>query len=78
MSLIYGVNPVKEAIASNKTINKIYGIKGNNDIYEILKLAQSKGIVTVFADKIKLDKMISEEGQKFKNSQGIISRCKTY
>ena len=78
MSLIYGVNPVKEAIASNKTINKIYGIKGNNDVYEILKLAQSKGIVTVFADKIKLDKMISEEGQKFKNSQGIVASITEY
>lgn len=78
MSLIYGVNPVKEAIASNKTINKIYGIKGNNEVYEILKLAQSKGIVTVFADKIKLDKMISEEGQKFKNSQGIVASITEY
>lgn len=78
MSLIYGINPVKEAINSNKTINKIYGIKGNNEIYEILKEAQSKGIVTVFADKIKLDKMITEEGQKFKNSQGIVASITEY
>lgn len=78
MSLIYGVNPVKEAVSSNKTINKIYGIKGNNEVYDVLKEAQRRGIVTVFADKIKLDKMITEEGQKIKNSQGIVASITEY
>lgn len=78
MSLIYGINPVKEAVNSNKTINKIYGVKGNNEVYEIIKEAQNKGVVTVFADKVKLDKMITEEGQKIKNSQGIVASITEY
>ena len=37
MSLIYGVNPVTEAVASGKTINKIYAQKGNKEIYELVQ-----------------------------------------
>lgn len=73
MGLIYGINPVHEAIVSGKTINKIYGAKGSREVYEILKLAKSKGIVTVEADKIKLDRMITLENEKLKNSQGIVA-----
>ena len=32
MSLIYGINPVTEAIVSGKTINKIYAQKGNKEV----------------------------------------------
>ncbi|MBR6641397.1 MAG: hypothetical protein IKL08_04310, partial [Clostridia bacterium] len=78
MGLIYGVNPVKEAIESGKTINKLYGSKGSKEVYELLKLAKSKGIVTVEADKIKLDKMITTEGEKLKNSQGIVASVTDY
>lgn len=78
MGLIYGINPVKEAIESGKTINKLYGSKGSKEVYELLKLAKSKGIVTVDADKIKLDKMITMDNEKLKNSQGIVASVTDY
>ena len=78
MGLIYGINPVHEAIVAGKTINKLYGSKGSKEVYELLKLAKSKGIVTVEADKIKLDKMITKEGEKLKNSQGIVASVTDY
>lgn len=78
MGLIYGINPVKEAIESGKTINKLYGAKGSKEVYELLKLAKGKGIVTVEADRIKLDKMITTEGEKLKNSQGIVASVTDY
>lgn len=78
MGLIYGINPVHEAIVSGKTINKLYGSKGSKEVYEILKLAKAKGIVTVEADKIKLDKMITGDNEKLKNSQGIVASVTDY
>lgn len=78
MGLIYGINPVHEAIVSGKTINKLYGSKGSKEVYEILKLAKTKGIVTVESDKIKLDKMVTKEGEKLKNSQGIVASVTDY
>lgn len=79
MSLIYGINPVKEAIVSeNKTINKIYFQKGNSEVYEVIKLAKDNRIVVVEADKKKLDFMITEENQKLKNSQGIVASVTDY
>lgn len=78
MGLIYGINPVKEAIESGKTINKLYGTKGSKEVYELLKLAKSKGIVTVESERIKLDKMITTEGERLKNSQGIVASVTDY
>ena len=78
MGLIYGINPVHEAIVSGKTINKLYGSKGSKEVYELLKLAKTKGIVTVESDKIKLDKMVTKEGEKLKNSQGIVASVTDY
>ena len=78
MGLVYGINPVKEAIEAGKTINKLYGSKGSKEVYELLKLAKGKGIVTVEADKIKLDKMITMENEKLKNSQGIVASVTDY
>jgi len=78
MGLIYGVNPVMEAIETGKTINKIYGTKGSKDVYEVLKKAKEKHIVTVEADKIKLDNMITRPGEKLKNSQGIVASITEY
>lgn len=78
MGLIYGINPVKEAIESGKTINKVFGMKGNKEVFELLKIAREKGIVTVDADKIKLDKMITRDNEKLKNSQGIVASVTDY
>ena len=78
MSLIYGVNPVTEAIVSGKTINKIYAQKGNKEVFQIVKKAREKRIVVVESDKQKLDKMITEENEKLKNSQGIVASVTDY
>ncbi|MEG2348055.1 MAG: 23S rRNA (guanosine(2251)-2'-O)-methyltransferase RlmB [Clostridia bacterium] len=73
MGLIYGINPVEEAIISGKTINKIYFAKANKEIYEVISKAKDKKIVVVEADKFKLDKMITQDSEKLKNSQGIVA-----
>lgn len=78
MSLIYGINPVTEAIVSGKTINKIYAQKGNKEVYEVIQKAKEKRIVVVEADKTKLDRMITEENEKLKNSQGIVASVTEY
>ena len=66
--LIYGKNPVLEAINSNTTINKIYIQKNNKELFEIKKLAKDKKVVVIDAEKSKLDKMVDN-----KNSQGIVA-----
>ena len=73
MGLIYGKNPVLEAINSGKTINKIYFANSSKEIYDIIKLAKDKRIVVVESDKKKLDKMVD-----FKNSQGIVASVTEY
>ena len=78
MPLIYGINPVTEAINSGKTINKIYATKGSKEVYEIIKAAKDKKIIVVESDKIKLDRMITEEGEKTKNSQGVVASVTDY
>ncbi len=78
MSLIYGINPVTEAIVSGKTINKIYAQKGNKEVYQVIQKAKDKKIVVVEADKTKLDRMITLENEKLKNSQGIVASVTDY
>ncbi len=78
MSLIYGINPVTEAIVSGKTINKIYVQKGNKEIYDLVKKAKEKRIVVVESEKSKLDRMITEENEKIKNSQGVVASVTEY
>lgn len=68
MGLIYGKNPVTEAILAGTTINKIYVQKGNKELFETIRLARENKIVIVDSDKPKLDKMI-----EYKNSQGIVA-----
>lgn len=78
MGLVYGINPVTEAIVSGKTINKIYAQKGSSEVHDVVMLAKEKRIVTVDADKFKLDRMITIEGEKLKNSQGIVASVTDY
>lgn len=68
MGLIYGKNPVLEAINSGTTINKIYAQTSNKEIDSVIKEALKRKIIVVNTDKQKLDKMIDG-----KNSQGIIA-----
>ncbi len=78
MSLIYGINPVFEAILSGKTINKIYVQKGNKEVSKIAQKAREERIVVVESDKSKLDNMITEKGEKIKNSQGVVASVTEY
>ena len=78
MSLIYGVNPVTEAIVSGKTINKIYIQKGNKEASIIAKKARENRIVVVEAEKSKLDRMITNENETIKNSQGVVASVTDY
>ena len=73
MGLIYGRNPVMEAIVAGKTINKIYVAKGNKELYDLIKQAKEQKIVVVESDKQKLDRMV--EG---KNSQGVVASITDY
>lgn len=73
MGYIYGVNPVMEAISSGKTINKVYVQKGNKEAYKVVELCKENRIVSVFAEKNKLDRMITKEGEKLRNSQGVVA-----
>lgn len=68
MALIYGKNPIIEAINSGITINKIYIQKTSKELSEIYKFAKAKKIVLVETDKSKLDKMCDN-----KNSQGVVA-----
>ena len=78
MSLIYGINPVTEAIVAGKTINKIYAQKGNKEAYKVVLEARAKKIVVVEADRGKLDRMITNDDEKLKNSQGIVASVTEY
>ena len=73
MGVIYGKNPVLEAISSGKTINKIYISKGSKDVYDVIQKAKENKIVVVESDKQKLDKMVDG-----KNSQGIVASVTDY
>ena len=73
MSIIYGKNPVIEAITSGKTINKLYISKGSKDVYDLISLAKEHKIVVVEADKRKLDRMVN-----FQNSQGVVASITDY
>ena len=72
MGLIYGKNPVTEAIVSGKTINKIYVSKTNKELYEIIKLAKSKKIVVIELHCPKVDKKSKEMMVKaIRNNYGM-------
>lgn len=67
--MVEGRNPVTEALKTNENIDKLYVQEGLKDgpVNTIVGLAKSKGILTVFVPKDKLDSM-SETGKH----QGVI------
>lgn len=73
MPIIYGRNPVKELMSSEKTINKIYIQKGLKELADIKKEAINKKIVVVDCDKYKLDKLAEN-----KSHQGIAAAYTEY
>lgn len=73
MSIIYGKNPVFEALNSGKTINKLYIQKNAKDLEDIIDIAKKNNIVTIYSDKAYLDKMV-----EYKNSQGAVASVTDY
>ncbi|MBQ7108746.1 MAG: 23S rRNA (guanosine(2251)-2'-O)-methyltransferase RlmB [Clostridia bacterium] len=68
--IIYGRNPVIEALETNHTMDKILIQDGlrHSQIGYIRNLAKERGIVYQFVDKRKLDKMAEGE-----NHQGVVA-----
>lgn len=68
MADIFGRNPVLEALKSDRTINKIWLLKGEQkgSIKEIVALAKEKKIAIQLVERNKLDKMFPHE-----NHQGV-------
>ncbi len=66
--IIYGRNSVKEALQGDKTIDKLYMLKGEKDyaLSNIFKMAKDRNIFVSYVDKFALDKL-SEKG----NHQGV-------
>lgn len=74
--VIYGRNSVKEALRSNKTVEKLYILKGMEDpamanIYKYTK--NNKSLVISYVDKKVLDKM-ADKG----NHQGVVAIVTDY
>ena len=74
-NLIFGRNPVLEAVASGREIDKIIIKKGGREgsIIPIIKKASQKGIVIQEVDKNRLDKLCEGE-----NHQGIAAFVTDY
>lgn len=66
--LIYGRNPVKEALKSGRNLREIIISKKSSGITEILKLAKEKSVVVKFVDPKKFQNF--EE-----NTQGVVAYC---
>lgn len=68
--ILYGRNPVIEALTSNHTMDKIFLQEGlrHSQIGYIRNLAKERGIVYRFVDKRKLDNMTEGE-----NHQGVVA-----
>lgn len=68
--IIYGRNPIIEALGANHTMDKIFIQEGlrHSQIGLIRNLAKERGISYQFVDKRKLDKMADGE-----NHQGVIA-----
>ena len=68
MGDIFGRNPVMEALKTDRTINKIWVVKGEQkgSIREILALAKEKRVMVQMVDRSKLDAMFPKQ-----NHQGV-------
>ncbi|WP_353893414.1 23S rRNA (guanosine(2251)-2'-O)-methyltransferase RlmB [Proteinivorax hydrogeniformans] len=64
---VFGKNSVKELLQTDRSINKLFLVKGFKDD-ELIKLAKSKRLIIKTVDKKKLDSMTGG-----KNHQGIIA-----
>ena len=69
--IIYGKNPVGEAVKAGKTIDKLYILREESDarMSALVKAAKERGAVVVNADRRQLDKL-TDGG----NHQGIAAQ----
>lgn len=66
--LIYGRNPVKEALKSGRNLREILISKKSSGLTEILRLAKEKAVIVKFVDPKKF--------QHFnENTQGVVAYC---
>ena len=75
-NLLYGRNPVREALRSDREVDSLY-IQDNieSNIQEIVFLAKKKQIPIKKVPKNKLDSMLeAETGEKGLNHQGVVIR----
>ncbi|ONI37828.1 23S rRNA (guanosine(2251)-2'-O)-methyltransferase RlmB [Candidatus Epulonipiscium fishelsonii] len=73
--IIYGRNSVMEALKGNRTIEKIFTLRGQNEgsIIKILGMAKRKDIVIQEVERTKLDEL-SNEGKH----QGVVAYVATH
>ena len=68
---IFGIRAIIEAIDANKTVDKVFYLKGlQGDLYsELNRLVKKENITTSFVPVEKLEKL-----SKFQNHQGVVAR----
>ena len=66
--LIYGKNPIKEALKSGRNLGEILISKNSGGMKEILDLAKKNSVVVKFVDPKKFQKYSY-------NTQGVVARC---
>lgn len=73
-NIIYGRNPVLEAIMGGREIEKLYVSKtAKGNISEVIRAAREKGIIVSTADNVTLDKL-----SRYNNHQGVVASCSVY
>ncbi|MGB9678878.1 MAG: 23S rRNA (guanosine(2251)-2'-O)-methyltransferase RlmB [Thermoanaerobacteraceae bacterium] len=73
-NIVYGRNPVIEAIKSGREIEKLYVSKtAGGSVSKIIKLARENNIIVSTADNLTLDKLSGN-----KNHQGVLAACSVY
>ncbi len=72
---LYGVNSVREAILSGRTINAIYVAKGrrSKNVYEIITLSKEKRLLIKEVDINKLKKLVNTD-----RHQGVVAYISPY
>lgn len=73
--IIYGRNPVLEAIAADQTINKLWVLESSKDkaLQRVVDAAKDKRILVQFVNRKKLDQIADGE-----NHQGVIASVAPY
>jgi 23S rRNA (guanosine2251-2'-O)-methyltransferase len=67
-SLLYGIHPVKEALESGHTIDKVWIIEGHlqGQLYELMGMFRNRGIIWKQVPAVKLNSLVNG------NHQGIV------